>query len=117
MSSCNPEESDTLINTIVADIDTLFFDVCLSFKKVAVKASVALIERWNHKDEIEGLSRSGEHYDESVQCLQEQYDCPRLIHQARVRKIFEVPSLKDNSGEELRYLHNVLQEHLHARKS
>ena len=45
------------------------------------------------------------------------YDYPRLIHQARVRKIFEVPSLKDNSGEELRYLHNVLQEHLHARKS
>ena len=43
------------------------------------------------KNVIEGLSRSGEQYTEAVKCLQEQYNCPCLIHQAHVRKIIEVP--------------------------
>ena len=63
---------------------------------------------------IEGLSRSGEQYDEAVKCLQERYDRPRLIHQAHVRKIVEAPGLKDNSGRELRRLHDTLQQHLRA---
>ena len=57
---------------------------------------------------IEGLSRSGEQYDEAVKCLQERYDRPRLIHQAHVQKFVEAPDLKDNGGKELRRLDDTL---------
>ncbi len=46
---------------------------------------------------IEGLSRSGEHYAEALECLQARYDRPRLIHQTHVRMILEAPGLKDGS--------------------
>ncbi len=51
----------------------------------------------NAKHVIEGLSRSGEHYDEAVICLQSRFNRPCLIHQAHVQKV-----LKDGSGKELR---------------
>ena len=66
---------------------------------------------------IEGLSRSGEHYAEAVECLQARYDKPRLIHQTHVRMILEAPALKDGSGRELRRLHDTAQQHLGALKS
>ena len=44
------------------------------------------------KNIIEGLSRSGEHYTEAIECLQSRYDRPRLIHQAHVPAILEAPS-------------------------
>ena len=178
LSSCTTEESDSLINTDVVDIDKLFFDVGLTLKKLAVKTSSVSgatsaesstpdskliklpkldiptfdgnILRWltfweqyrvaihdrsdlsqaqkllylrqslkdgSAKNVIEGLSRSGEQYEEAVKCLQERYNRPRLIHQAHVRKIVEVPSLKDDTGQELRRLHDVLQQHLRALKA
>ena len=54
-----------------------------------------------------------------MKCLQERYNRPRLIHQAHVRKIIEVPSLKDknSAGKEFRRLHDVLQQHLRALKA
>ena len=69
------------------------------------------------KTVIEGLSRSGEHYDEAITCLKSRYDRPRLIHQAHVRKILEIPNLKDGSGRELRRLHDTALQHLRALKS
>ena len=69
------------------------------------------------KNAIEGLSRSGEQYDEAIKCLTDRYNRPRLIHEAHVRRIIEVPHLKDNTGRELRRLHDVLQQHLRALKS
>jgi len=66
---------------------------------------------------IEGLSRSGEHYAEAVECLQARYDKPRLIHQTHVCIILEAPALKDGSGRELRCLHDTAQQHLRALKS
>ncbi len=69
------------------------------------------------KSTIEGLSRTGDHYDEAVQSLKIRYDRPRLIHQAHVRVILETPSLKDGSGRELRRLHDAVQQHLRALKS
>ena len=39
------------------------------------------------------------------------YDRPRLIHETHVKKILEVPSLKNGSGNELRYLHDMVQQH------
>ena len=32
------------------------------------------------KSTIEGLSRSGDNYEEAIQCLKARYDRPRLIH-------------------------------------
>ena len=47
------------------------------------------------KNVIKGLSRTGEHYSEAVECLQAHYDRPRLIHQAHVKKILDLTPLKD----------------------
>ena len=60
---------------------------------------------------IEGLSSTGDHYDEAIKCLKERYNKPRLIHQAHVRMIIEAHSLKDGTGRELRRLHDNVQQH------
>lgn len=69
------------------------------------------------KSAIEGLSRSGEHYMEAVDYLQDRFDRPRLIHQTHVREIMEAPRLKDGSGRELRRFHDVMQQHIRALKA
>ena len=69
------------------------------------------------KRAIEGLSRSGEHYAEAIECLKARYDRPRLIHQTHVRMIVEAQPLKDGSGKELRRLHDTVQQHLRALKA
>ena len=66
------------------------------------------------KNIIEGLSRSGEHYKEAIECLQSRYNHSWLIHQAHVKKIIHISSLKEGSGKELRRLHDVAQQHLKA---
>ena len=53
------------------------------------------------KSTIEGLTKSGEHYEEAVKCLQTRYDRPRMVHQTHVRRIVEAPSLRDGTGKEL----------------
>lgn len=82
----------------------------LAYLRHALKAGSA-------KSVIEGLSRSGEQYEEAITCLKSRYDRPRLIHQAHVRKILEIPNLKDGSGRELRRLHDTALQHLRALKS
>lgn len=69
------------------------------------------------KQIIEGLSRSGEHYTEAIECLQSRYDRPRLIHQTHVRMIIEASGLKDGNGKEIRRLHDTVQQHLRALKA
>ncbi len=69
------------------------------------------------KSVIEGLSRSGEQYNEAIESLKSRYNRPRLIHQTHVRKIYEIPSLKDGTGRELRRLHDTVQQHLRALKA
>ena len=69
------------------------------------------------KSTIEGLSRSGDHYPEAVKCLEARYNRPKLIHQAHVKKIVEIPALKDGSGRELRRLHDNAQQHIRALKA
>ena len=69
------------------------------------------------KNLIAGLTKSSEHYDEAVKCLQERYDRPRQIHQTHVRRIIEAPLLKDGSGKEIRALHDLVIQHLRALKS
>ena len=49
-----------------------------------------------------GLSHSGDHYDEAVDCLKSHYDAPPL---------------KDGSSKELRRLHDTIKQHLHALES
>ena len=69
------------------------------------------------KHAIEGLSRTGECYEEAIECLKMRYDRPRLIHQAHVKKIIEAQCLRDGSGKELRRLHDMVQQHLKALKA
>ena len=59
------------------------------------------------KKVIEGLSQSGDQYAEAIMCLKCRYDRPRLIHQTHVKKIVEIAPLKEGSGKELRYLHEL----------
>ena len=69
------------------------------------------------KSTIEGLTKSGEHYEEAVKCLQTRYDRPRMVHQTHVRKIVEASCLKDGTGKELRALHDTVVQHLRALKA
>ena len=66
---------------------------------------------------IDGLSTSGEFYDEAIETLKARYNLPRLIHQSHVRTILEAPSLKEGTGREIRRLHDTIQQHLRALKS
>lgn len=59
------------------------------------------------KNVIEGLSNTSEDYDEAIKCLADRYDRPRLIHQAHVKTILDIPPLKTGSGKELRNLHDM----------
>ena len=52
------------------------------------------------KDTIKGLSHSGDHYVEAIECLKSRYNRRRLIHQTHVRKILDTPRI----GKHLRAL-------------
>ena len=69
------------------------------------------------KATIDGLSQSGDNYQEAVDTLKARYDHPCLVHQAHVRSIVDAPSLKEGSGRELRRLYDTVQQHLRALKS
>ena len=69
------------------------------------------------KSTIEGLTKSGEHYEEAVKCLQSRYDRPRMVHQTHVRRIVEVSCLKEGTGKELRTLHDTVVQHLRVLKA
>ena len=66
---------------------------------------------------IEGLTKSGEHYDEAIECLKTRYDRPRIIHQIHVKRILDAPNLKEGNGKELRALHDTVVQHLRALKT
>ena len=68
------------------------------------------------KSTIEELSRFGDHYAEVVKCLETRYNRPKLINQAHVKKIVEIPALKNGSGSELCHLHDTAQQHIHVLK-
>ena len=69
------------------------------------------------KSSIEGLSRTGDNYEEAIHCLKARYDRPRLIHQAHVKTILDTPPLKEGTGKEIRKLHDTVLQHLRALKS
>ena len=66
---------------------------------------------------IEGLSQTGDHYEEAIECLKSRYNRPRLIHRAHVCTIVDMLPLREGGGKELRYFHDVLQQHLRALKT
>ena len=69
------------------------------------------------KNTIEGLTRTGDNYEEAIQCLKARYDRPQLIHQTHVKSILDTPPLKEGSGKEIHKLHDTVLQHLHALKS
>ena len=66
---------------------------------------------------IEGLSKTGDQYEEAVKSLKSRYDRPRLIHREHVRLIMNAAPLRDGSGKELRRLHDTVQQHARALKT
>ena len=76
----------------------------------------ACAEGWLAKQAIEGLLRSGDHYNEAIDCLRARYDHPCLIHQTHAKVILEAPPLKDGNGRELRHLHDIVLQHLSGLK-
>ncbi len=69
------------------------------------------------KHVIEGLSGSSDQYDEAIDCLRKRFNRPRILHQAHVRAIVDVPPIKEGSGRELRRLHDIVNQHLQALKA
>ena len=65
---------------------------------------------------VEGLAPNAHYYKEAIDCLQRQYKWLRLIHQAHVRVIYVVLSLRDSNGHELCRLNDVAGPHLRALK-
>ena len=64
-----------------------------------------------------GLTQTSENYEEAIRCLQKRYDGSRVLYQAQVRKIQEAFPLKTGSDQELRPLHDLLQQHIRALKA
>ena len=56
---------------------------------------------------IQGLAQMADTHNDAIECLLNRYDRPRLIHQAHVCAIIDVPSLKEGNGKEIGCLHDV----------
>lgn len=69
------------------------------------------------RNAIDGLSHSGDNYNEAVECLKSRFDRPRLIHRTHVQMIVDTPPLKEGNGKELRRLHDTIQQHVRALKT
>ena len=57
---------------------------------------------------IQRLTQIADTFDDTVECLLNKYDQLRLIHQAHIRAIMGVPSLKEGNIKENRCLHDVI---------
>ena len=69
------------------------------------------------RNAIEGLSHSGDNYDEAIECLKSRFDQPHLIHHTHVQMIVDAPPLKEGTGKELKQLHDTMQQHVRALKT
>ena len=72
------------------------------------------IKEGSARNAIEGLSHSGDNYNEAVECLKSRFDRPRRTH---VQMIVDTPPLRESNGKELRRLHDTIQQHLQALKT
>ena len=98
------------------------FDIAIHSRTTLSKAEKLAylrnsLKNGSAKGVIEGLSESGEFYEEAIKSLKARYDRPRLIHRSHVRMIIEAPGLKDGTGREIRRLHDTVQQHLRALKA
>ena len=75
-----------------------------------------VIKDGSAKNAIEGLSHSGDNYNEAIESLRSWYDRPCLIQRTHVQLIVDAPPLKEESGKELRRLHDTIQQHVRALK-
>ena len=82
----------------------------LTYLREALKSGPA-------KNVVVGLTQTSGNYNEAIRRLQKRYDRPRVLYQAHVRKIQEAFPLKTGSGQELRRLHDLLQQHIRALKA
>ena len=68
------------------------------------------------KNVIEGLSKSGDQYDEAIKCLKDRFNHPKLIHEAHAQRIIEIPTLNEGNGKALCSLHDTAQQYIRALK-
>ena len=61
---------------------------------------------------IEGMSHSGDNYEEAVEWLKSRYNRPRLIQRTHVQLVVNTPPLKEGSGKELQRLHDNVHQHV-----
>ena len=64
----------------------------------------------------DGLTKTGEHYEEAIKYLQTQYNHPYMLNQMHALRIVDAPSLRDGMSWELRTLHDTIIQHLKALK-
>ena len=89
-------------------------DISLTDKLVYLRHSLT---DGTAKSIIEGLSSSGDEYPKAIEALKNRFNCSRLLHHTHVKRIYEIPNVKEGSGRELRKLRDVSQQHLRALKA
>ena len=120
LNQCQEELSDykrdlaalyeDLVTRDIADDDELFRQHAFLERKLSgvsqkLKGMLTPSTTTAPTSSIEGLSHSGDNYEEAVKCLKAR---SRLIQRTHVQSIVDAPPLKDGSGKELRKLHDIL---------
>ena len=65
----------------------------------------------------QGLTRTSENYEESIKCLKERYDRPRLVQEEHIHSIVDAVPVKNGSDKELRRLYDAATQHYRALKA
>ena len=56
---------------------------------------------------VQGLTQTAESYQDTVRCLKDHYDRPRLIHREHVWSIVQAPPMKAGNGKEIQRLYHL----------
>ena len=60
---------------------------------------------------IQELTQTSESYEEAIKCLNEQYDCPRLVQEEHIRSMVDAVPIKNGSDKELRRFYDAAIQH------
>ena len=66
---------------------------------------------------VQGVTQKAESYQDTIGCLKDRYDRPRLIHREHVLNIVQAPPIKAKNGKELRRLYDPWNQHIRAIKA
>ena len=66
---------------------------------------------------IQKLTETSESYEEAINCLNELYNWPRLVHEEQIRSILDAVPLKNGSDKEIHRLYDAALQHYRALKA